>query len=85
MSVKSEIERLLKPDPPKAPKPAAPPTPKAPEKGRRTLGNVWAALEAQRVYSGAPSVSKPQAPPANLQGQGTAPSLGTSGAWGKAE
>ncbi len=85
MSMKTEIEKLLKPAPPEVPKPAPPAAPKAPEKGKRTLGNIYAALEAQRVYSGAPSVQKPQAPPANLQGQGTAASLGTSGAWGKAE
>ena len=87
MSVKSELEKLLKPVEATAPKPAAPPAAKLEVKGkdRRTLGNIYAALEAQRVYSGAPSVQKPQAPPANLQGQGTAPALGTTGAWGKTE
>lgn len=91
MGVKKEIEQLLKPLAPAAPKPDAAPAPKLPKaeehhekwKGRRTLGNIWAALEAQRVYTGAPSVSKPQAPPANLQGQGTAPAMDQSGAWGK--
>jgi len=93
MGVKKEIEQLLKPLAPVAPKvdvaPAPVPTSPKPEKhqekwkGRRTLGNIWAALEAQRVYTGAPSVSKPQAPPANLQGQGSAPAMGTEGPWGK--
>jgi len=91
MGVKKEIEQLLKPLAPAAPKPDAAPAPavKPPKaethqekwKGRRTLGNIWAALEAQRVYTGAPSVSKPQAPPANLQGQGTAPAMDQSGPW----
>jgi len=91
MGVKKEIEQLLKPLAPATPKADAAPAPAAPAsepvkeklKGKRTIGNIWAALEAQRVYTGAPSVPKPQAPPANLQGQGSAAALGTEGAWGK--
>ena len=90
MGVKKEIEQLLKPLAPEVPKVEIPkpvePKVRVPGwKGKRTLGNIWAALEAQRVYTGAPSVPKPQAPPANLQGQGSAPALGTEGAWGKPE
>jgi hypothetical protein len=88
--IKQAVEGLLKPpEPPKPVEVKVPEAPKPPEaigKGKRTLGSIYVALEAQRVYNGAiPSTPTPEAPPANLQGQGTAPNLGTTGAWGKPE
>jgi hypothetical protein len=85
MNVKQELEHLL--TPPKPPEP-----PKAPGPAKRTLGNVYIALEAQRIYNpAAPSIPKPEAPvapsaaPANEQDRGTAGALGTEGRWGTPE
>ena len=73
--IKSELESLLKP------KPVAPPVA---VRRKRTLGDIYTALEAQRVFHPEmPSVPKPpSASPANLSGKGTAAALDSSGAWG---
>jgi hypothetical protein len=82
VNTKKALEGLLAaaPSAPKAPKPPEPP--KAPKPKGRTLGNIYAALEAQKIYNPSmPSVPKPS--PANASAQGLAPNLGTEGAWGK--
>lgn len=75
MSIKDELERIMKAELPK---------PAAPARKKRTLGDIYSTLEAQRIYTpGMPSIPKPPAaPPANLQERGTAASIGTEGAWG---
>jgi hypothetical protein len=74
VSIKDDLKKILEP-----PKPEKMTGPKAPK--RRTLGDVYTALEAQRIYNpGMPSIPKPA--PANLMDQGVAPNLGTEGAWG---
>ncbi len=76
MSVKDELEHLMKP-----PEPVAPPKPAPPEKRKRTLGDIYVALEAQKIYDpNIPSVPAPA--PANTFAKGVTPALDTSGAWG---
>jgi hypothetical protein len=60
------------------------PVVQASKKKKRTLGDIYSALEAQRVYfPDMPSVSKPiAAAPSAQQESGTAGALGTEGAWG---
>ena len=72
-NIKSALTNLLKPEP----------VVTAPKTKKRTLGDIYSALEAQRVYfPDMPPVSKPiAAAPANQQESGTAGSLGTEGAW----
>ena len=67
-----------------------PPAPPKPVRKKRTLGNIYTALEAQRVFNpGMPSVPTPPVPlkppsaaPANLGNKGTATALDNSGPWG---
>ena len=74
MNIKSEMESIFN-----AVKPAPPPA-----KKKRTLGDIYSALEAQRIWNpGLPSVPKPA--PANQGERGTADALDTSGAWNKPE
>lgn len=66
------------------PVPIKPPEPQVDTK-KRTLGSVYVALEAQRIYSpNMPAVPKPMSPkkPEDL---GTAPNLDTAGRWGTGE
>jgi hypothetical protein len=74
--IKGELESILKP------KPIAPP---APIRKKRTLGDIYTTLEAQRIFNpGMPSIPKPpSAPPANQQDRGTAAALGMEEAWGQ--
>ena len=52
-------------------------------KRHRTLGDVFVALQSQKVYDpGIPSVPSPQPAPANTFQKGVTPALDTSGAWG---
>ncbi len=77
MSVKEELEHLLKPQNPILPAPAIP--------SKRTLGGIQMALEAQRIYNPSlPSVPKPTTPtkPETL---GTAANMDTEGRWGHPE
>lgn len=78
MSIKEELERILKPEIK---------LPPAPQKRKRTLGDIYSALEAQRVYNPQiPSVPKPiAAAPANEQERGTVQALDTTGRWNTEE
>ncbi len=79
IDIKRELEHLL--TPPDVLKPPAPPQTK-----KRTLGDIYTALEAQRVYSpGAPSIPKPMPATSLPLEQGTASKLGTEGRWGTEE
>ena len=74
--IRNELEHLIKPaEPVKAP---------VPVKKKRTLGDVYTALEAQRIFNPAiPSIAKPPMPaPANQQNIGTAPAMDMTGGWG---
>jgi hypothetical protein len=83
MSVKEELEHLMKTNAP-APEPIKPEISKPVAKPKRTLGNIYVALEAQRIYNpGMPSVPSPA--PANTFEKGITPALDTSGAWGQPE
>jgi hypothetical protein len=83
VSIKNAIEDMLKGD--EAPRPEVKPLAKpSPARPKRTVGDIYVAMEAQKVYNPQmPSVPKPQAPPANLNERGSSASLDTSGAWGK--
>jgi len=74
-NIKGELEYILRSGPVAPPKPL---------RKKRTLGDIYTALEAQRVFNpGLPSIPKPpSAPPANLAGKGTAPNMDNSGPWG---
>lgn len=49
----------------------------------RTMGNVYAPAEAQRIFNpGMPSAQKPKAPPAAMVDTGSADSMDTTGRWG---
>jgi hypothetical protein len=77
--IKQAVTGLLKPEPEIVKPPAS-----EPGKPKRTLGDIFVALEAQKVYNPQlPSVQKPEAPPANTFGKGTAPAMDTEGAWGQ--
>ena len=53
-------------------------------KPKRSLGDVFVALEAQKVFNpNIPSIPSPVPPPANTFQKGTAPALDNTGAWGK--
>lgn len=73
MSIREEIEHILKPEAPIIPKPSAP--------FKRTLGSIQIALEAQKIYN--PSLpSVPKSPGQPTPEQGTAAKMGTEGRWG---
>ncbi len=56
------------------------------ERKKRTLGDIYVTIEAQKIYNpNLPSVPRPIAPPANQQKQGSAANIGTEGRWGKPE
>lgn len=87
--IRTELESLLKP--------ATVAEPAKQVRKKRTLGDIYTALEAQRIYNpGMPSVPRPPAAsmpqqkpptaaPANLAERGTAAALDMSGGWGKPE
>lgn len=52
-------------------------------KRKRGLGDVFVALQAQKVYNpNMPSIPSPQPAPANTFQKGVTPALDTGGAWG---
>ena len=52
----------------------------------RTMGDVYAPAEAQRIFNPAlPATSKPKAPPASQVDMGTASALDMGGSWGSPE
>ena len=84
--IKDAVRGLLTPEVPKSEPVPVKKAPPPPQEKKRTLGDIFVALEAQKVYQpNLPSVPQPQAPPANMQDQGTAPNLGTTGSWNTPE
>jgi hypothetical protein len=74
-------ERLAAVAPPKEIK--IPEAPKAPRTPLRTIGNVQASAEAQRIFDPAMPRTQPiKAPTAAQMGTGTTAALGTGGNWG---
>ena len=75
-------ERLAAVSPP--PQEAIPEAPKAPRIPLRTVGNVQASAEAQRIFDPAMPRTQPKikAPTAAQMGTGTTAALGTGGNWG---
>lgn len=62
-----------------------PPVP-IPIKKPRTLGNVFVALEAQKIYfPQLPSIANPAPAPANTFQKGVTPAMDSTGAWGQGE
>jgi len=54
-------------------------------KRKRGLGDVFVALQAQKVFNpNIPSIPSPQAAPANTFQKGVTPALDNSGSWGAA-
>lgn len=54
-----------------------------PVKRQRGIGDVFTALQAQKVYNpNMPSIPNPQPAPANTFQKGVTPALDTGGAWG---
>ena len=55
------------------------------KKDKRTVGDVFVAAEAQRIYDDEmPRISKPKAPAAHFDDSGTSDNLGVDGSWGSA-
>lgn len=66
---------------PKPPAAAPAPAKKTPTRG---IADITVAMEAQRIYSpDRPPAPASKGPSKDMMGQGTAPALDQSGAWGK--
>ena len=60
-------------------------TPKISKVYNRSMGDVYAPAEAQRIFNpGMPSAAKPKAPTAAQMGAGTTAAMDTTGRWGTA-
>jgi hypothetical protein len=62
-----------------------PPLPevKLPEEPKKTVKDIRISAEAQRIYNPQMPPVPPKAPPAKMVGQGIAPAMDLTGAWGK--